>query len=105
MFCTVDAEGGAARAKGKASETHATGLNYLKTGSDPELGADDAYPDWLYTLLEPKESLGGYERRIAALKEEGLDWRTEFSAEDAARYRKLERVARMKANNALRAKK
>jgi hypothetical protein len=80
-------------------------LNYLKTGSDPELGSDDAYPAWLWTLLEAKESLGGYERRIAALKAEGLDWRAEFSEEDAKRYRKLERTHRIRENNASRAKK
>lgn len=92
-------------ATGTASETHARGLNYAKGGSDPELGPDDAYPSWLWTILETKESLGGYERRIAALKAEGLDWRNEFSEEDAKRYRKLERVNRIKTNNALRAKK
>lgn len=92
-------------ATGSASETHAQGLNYMKGGSDPELGADDAYPAWLWTILDAKESLGGYERRIAALKATGLDWRQEFSPEDQARYRKLERTNRIKTNNAELAKK
>lgn len=104
-----DADGGKATrgggATGTASATHAQGLNYMKGGSDPELGADDAYPAWLWTVLDAKESLGGYERRITALKAEGLDWRQEFSPEDQARYRKLERTNRIKMNNAMRAKK
>ena len=87
-----------------ASETHVTGLNYMKSGSDPELGPDDAYPEWLWTLSETKESLGGYERRIADLKAAGLDWRVEFSEEDAKRYKKLERTNRIRTNNAERKK-
>jgi len=97
-----DARGQAAAAA--ASETHVTGLNYMKSGSDPELGPDDAYPEWLWTLLETKESLGGYERRIAELKAAGLDWRVEFSEEDTKRYKKLERTNRIRTNNAEREK-
>ena len=30
------------------SDTHCTGLNYTKGGTDPELGPDSDYPDWLW---------------------------------------------------------
>jgi large subunit ribosomal protein L54 len=89
----------------KASATHVSGLNYLKSGEDPAIGPDDAYPAWLPGILEPKESLGEFERRIAGLKENGEDWRETFSEADKARYTKLARLARMKANNTERAKK
>jgi large subunit ribosomal protein L54 len=30
------------------------GLNYMREGKDPVAMADDAYPDWLWTLLTPR---------------------------------------------------
>ena len=99
---TANAERGANA--GAASATHVTGLNYMKSGSDPAVASDEAYPEWLWKILEPQETLGGYVRKISELKASGEDWRDVFSEEDQARYKKLARVARMKANNALRAK-
>ncbi|KAJ9085293.1 hypothetical protein DSO57_1015497 [Entomophthora muscae] len=32
------------------------GINYLKTQTDPIAKADEEYPEWLWTLLEPKEA-------------------------------------------------
>lgn len=100
----IDAGAAHAGAVAAASATHVTGLNYFKSGEDPAIGPDDAYPAWLSEILQPKESLGEFERRIAALKENGEDWRETFSEAEKARYTKLARVARMKANNAERAK-
>ena len=44
------------------------------------------------------------EEMIADLKAAGLDWRVEFSEEDAKRYKKLERTNRIRTNNAERKK-
>lgn len=90
---------------GAASDTKVVGLNYLKMGSDLEFGSDDVYLVWLWMLLEVKESLGGYEWRIAALKAEGLDWRVEFSEEDAKWYWKFEWMYWIRENNVLCVKK
>ena len=32
------------------------GLNYFKTGEDPPIRADEEYPDWLPSILEPVKS-------------------------------------------------
>ncbi|KAI8586299.1 mitochondrial ribosomal protein L37-domain-containing protein, partial [Geranomyces variabilis] len=32
------------------------GINILKDGKDPVAMADNQYPDWLWTLLEPKKT-------------------------------------------------
>ena len=53
-----------------------TGLNYMKSGSDPELGPDDAYAGVVMDAFgDQGESGGAHERRIADLKAAGLDWR------------------------------
>ena len=103
----MDAEDGKANdaAPGVADAKVARGLNYMKKGDDPAIGSDDAYPQWLHDVLTPRENLGEYERRAAKAKAEGKDWRETFTADDAKRYTKLMRVAKMKANNAERAKK
>ena len=47
-----------ARAEGPKtvlSREACTGANYLKTGEDPVLKEDAAYPDWLWKLAEPKK--------------------------------------------------
>ncbi|KAF0685967.1 Aste57867_22219 [Aphanomyces stellatus] len=38
-------------------------VNILKDGSHPELKAREEYPAWLYTLLEPQQTLGELERK------------------------------------------
>ena len=84
------------------SATHCSGINYKKGGSDPELGPDEDYPDWLWTLLEPKKSLLQLEKEVAAAK---LTGRYDVMAlEDVKRLLKLRRRAKIKANNAARAK-
>mmetsp|Transcript_26154 Transcript_26154/g.36121 ORF Transcript_26154/g.36121 Transcript_26154/m.36121 type:complete len:133 (-) Transcript_26154:192-590(-) len=42
---------------GKCDLKVATGLNIMKGGADPELGSTESYPDWLWTLTDPKPSL------------------------------------------------
>ena len=73
----------------------ATGVNIYQTGQDPVLGPDDAYPDWLWGLLDkPKtvkqlhqqaQQLGGYEAMPPA---------------DYFRLVKLQRKEQIKASNA-----
>mmetsp|Transcript_1687 Transcript_1687/g.3478 ORF Transcript_1687/g.3478 Transcript_1687/m.3478 type:complete len:132 (-) Transcript_1687:253-648(-) len=50
-------EGPVEVATGVCDLKQATGLNLLKTGTDPVLGPDEAYPDWLWTLTDPELSM------------------------------------------------
>lgn len=94
-------KGGEAGGEGMSS-THCTGLNYKKGGSDPELGPDESYPDWLWTLLEPKKTLTQLEKEVAAAK---LTGRYDVMAlPDVKRLLKLRRRAKIKRNNESRAK-
>ena len=52
----------------KMDPTTATGVNLLKTGSDPKLGEDKDYPDWLFTLLDARPTTSELERKVAAAK-------------------------------------
>jgi hypothetical protein len=47
--------------------TTATGVNLLKSGSDPKLGPDEAYPDWLWTLVDTPQSKSELERQAASV--------------------------------------
>ncbi|RLN99371.1 hypothetical protein DYB28_008066, partial [Aphanomyces astaci] len=38
-------------------------VNILKDSTHPELKAREEYPEWLYTLLDPKPTLGELERK------------------------------------------
>ncbi|RKP05055.1 mitochondrial ribosomal protein L37-domain-containing protein, partial [Thamnocephalis sphaerospora] len=38
------------------------GLNYMREGKDPVALADDAYPDWIWTLLTPRPPTGQMEK-------------------------------------------
>ena len=94
--------GGGGHGEGGMSSTHCTGLNYKKGGSDPELGPDEAYPDWLWKLAEPKKTLRELEKEVAAAK---LTGRYDvMDVKDVKRLLKLRRRAKIKANNASRAK-
>ena len=94
--------GGGGHGEGGMSSTHCTGLNYKKGGSDPELGPDEAYPDWLWKLAEPKKTLTELEKEVAAAK---LTGRYDvMDVKDVKRLLKLRRRAKIKANNASRAK-
>ncbi|KZT71336.1 mitochondrial/chloroplast ribosomal protein L54/L37 [Daedalea quercina L-15889] len=50
-----------------------TGLNYLKGQSEVIAEPDDAYPDWLWKLLQPKripdDGPGGYAEKVRLRKE------------------------------------
>ena len=92
--------GGGGHGEGGMSSTHCTGLNYKKGGSDPELGPDEAYPDWLWKLAEPKKTLTELEKEVAAAK---LTGRYDvMDVKDVKRLLKLRRRAKIKANNASR---
>ena len=106
----VAADGGAST--GSMSTTHCTGLNILKDGEDPELMPDDQYPDWLWTILDPEKgniamkTLGELEKELEAAKKADLDLKYDVMAiKDVKRLLRLRRRAKIKANNALRAKR
>lgn len=106
MFAKAKSKGGGKGGDGGGdtgmSLTHCTGLNYKKGGSDPELGPDENYPEWLWTLLEPKKTLTQLEKEVAAAK---LTGRYDVMAlNDVKRLLKLRRRAKIKRNNELRAK-
>ena len=106
----VAADGGAST--GSMSTTHCTGLNILKDGKDPELMPDDQYPDWLWTILDPEKgniamkTLGELEKELVAAKKADVDLKYDVMAiKDVKRLLRLRRRAKIKANNALRAKR
>ena len=100
------AKKGAAAAPEEGTHTHnaevATGINIKKGGSDPELGTDDDYPDWLWGLIEPRKSLSELEKEMEAAKLSGKY--DVMDIEDIKRLVKLRRRAKIKASNAERAK-
>mmetsp|Transcript_2216 Transcript_2216/g.5213 ORF Transcript_2216/g.5213 Transcript_2216/m.5213 type:complete len:156 (-) Transcript_2216:188-655(-) len=87
------------------SATHCTGLNYTKGGSDPELGPDSDYPDWLWELTKPKKTLTMLEKEMAAAKLVVPVRYDIIEYADLKRLMKLRRRNKIKANNAARAKK
>ena len=106
----VAADGGASA--GSMSTTHCTGLNILKDGKDPELMPDDQYPDWLWTILDPEKgniamkTLGELEKELEAAKKADVDLKYDVMAiKDVKRLLRLRRRAKIKANNALKAKR
>lgn len=48
---------------GVMDRTTATGVNLLKSGSDPKLGPDEDYPEWLHTLAAPLPTAGVLRKR------------------------------------------
>jgi large subunit ribosomal protein L54 len=95
------------------SATHATGLNFKKSGSDPEFGPDESYPDWLWALLEPRKTIRQLENEVAAAKamheqslEDGKGPRYDImDVKDIQRLLKLRRRAKIKENNDSRRRK
>ena len=74
---------------------------------------DDQYPDWLWTILDPEKgniamkTLGELEKELEAAKKVDVDLKYDVMAiKDVKRLlRRLRRRAKIKANNALRAKR
>ena len=84
----------------------------MKDGKDPELMADDQYPDWLWTLLDTEKgtiamkTLGELEKELEAAKKADVDLTYDkMDIKDIKRLVRLRRRAKIKSNNALRAKK
>ncbi|EQC27823.1 hypothetical protein SDRG_14407 [Saprolegnia diclina VS20] len=71
-------------------------VNILKDGAHPELKPREEYPEWLFTLLEPKPTLGELERKGY----ENLE-----SMEDKRRLIKLSYRRAIKEKNASKSKK
>ncbi|KAA1101903.1 hypothetical protein PGT21_032676 [Puccinia graminis f. sp. tritici] len=46
------------------------GLAYIKGESDPIAKADDEYPSWLWTLLEPNMGVGHADTPLRAIRRE-----------------------------------
>lgn len=70
------------------------GANILKDGADPKISPDSNYPDWLWHLLDKRPLLSELRRK---------DTET-LPFEDLKRFVKLDNRARIKENNAVRAK-
>lgn len=70
------------------------GANILKDGVDPKVMPDADYPDWLWRLLDKRPPLSELQRR----KPETLSY------DELQRLTKLDNRARIKENNAVRAK-
>jgi len=68
--------------------------NILKDGTDPKILPDPEYPDWLWYLLDKRPPLSELRRK---------DTQT-LPYEDLKRFVKLDNRARIKENNAVRAK-
>mmetsp|Transcript_22187 Transcript_22187/g.48707 ORF Transcript_22187/g.48707 Transcript_22187/m.48707 type:complete len:133 (-) Transcript_22187:381-779(-) len=83
-------------ATGKCDLKVATGINILKSGNDPALGPNEAYPDWLWKLGEPSPNL-------AELQQKGWDNLADLS--EKKRLVKLMARQEIKVKNALKAKK
>ena len=73
---------------------------------------DDQYPDWLWTILDPEKgniamkTLGELEKELEAAKKADVDLKYDVMAiKDVKRLLRLRRRAKIKANNALRAKR
>ena len=69
------------------------GLNILKDGQDPELRPDEEYPEWVWTLHQPRPSL-------QALKTRHEDDPESLTTEEQRRLYKLWNRARIKERNA-----
>jgi large subunit ribosomal protein L54 len=102
-------KGGSSNNKeGGMSLTHCTGANYFKTGEDPKLLPDEEYPDWLWELAKPQLKISDYEKRkeeYCSEHGEDSDWGDAFTWEEMRKWRKLVRRAKIKKDNALRARK
>jgi len=102
-------KGGSSNSKeGGMSLTHCTGANYFKTGEDPKLLPDEEYPDWLWELAKPQLKISDYEKRkeeYCSEHGEDSDWGDAFTWEEMRKWRKLVRRAKIKKDNALRARK
>ncbi|KAG6622629.1 Mitochondrial ribosomal protein L37 isoform 1 [Phytophthora cinnamomi] len=88
-------KGAAAVAEEVVDLTKVVPTNILKDGAHPELKDKSEYPDWLFTLLDPKPTLGELERT-------GFD---NLEMEEQHRYLVLLNRRTVKANNADKAKK
>lgn len=75
----------------------ATGLNILKTGSDPQLKPDTEYPDWLWKLADVATT--ARELREKYDSDEGL------SVDEAQQLVKLENRTKIRETNITRAKR
>ena len=94
--------------EGGMSLTHCTGANYFKTGEDPKLLPDEEYPDWLWELAKPPLKISDYEKRkeeYCSVHGQDSDWGEAFTWEEMRKWRKLVRRAKIKKNNALKARK
>ena len=88
-------KGGAAAVEEVVDLTKVVPTNILKDGTHPTLLDKSEYPEWLFTLLDPKPTLGELERT-------GFD---NLEMEDQHRYLVLLNRRGVKAMNADKAKK
>lgn len=78
----------------EVKSTTVVGANILKDGADPKVQPDSDYPDWLWHLLDKRPPLSELRRKNV----ETLPY------EELKRFVKLDNRARIKENNAVKAK-
>ncbi|KAJ0964698.1 hypothetical protein J5N97_025836 [Dioscorea zingiberensis] len=89
--------GDAPKASALSNELKSTtvfGANIIKDGADPKILPDTEYPDWLWHLLDKRPPL-------SELRRKNID---SLPFEDLKRFVKLDNRARIKENNATKAK-
>lgn len=92
----------AERTGGPVLETSKPGdpiaINYLKAGKDPVMKEDSEYPDWLFTVMDPKPT-----KRELELKLEN-EGKIAMTLQELRRLVKLTNRERIKEHNATSAK-
>lgn len=68
-----------------------------QAGSDPKLGEDSAYPDWLWTLCDAKPAASELERKVAGVPRGGY---YPVTLEEGVRLLSLRRKGGIKETNA-----
>lgn len=77
----------------------ASGVNIYQAGSDPALGPDEQYPDWLWKLLDKPKTIKQLHQQA-----QEVGGFVEMPPRDYFRLVRLERKAQIKAHNAASAK-
>ena len=82
----------------------------MQGGSDPKIKADAEYPDWLWSMLEPKPTLSELDRKLKPILAKEINGIGDLRKlmddheDDIRRYAKLLGKAKIKENNTKKSK-